>query len=196
MIIEKSMQLYTAFLTIIITILFVNIILLLLLILLSWKISCNIKIKQQIKTPQDEFKIIQYQEEKCLEIINKKEEQLKNPTPDQQEIEDKGSLNVSINEDISPAMLKLKSSLSPSPGRYRSGKILDFLEKKLSHAKTSQKELHNVYSKEFSKKYNTNQALQISVDFGEQEDVSSSIKNKIEIEINNHNFFKQTKFLS
>lgn len=34
-----------------------------------------------------------------------------------------------------------KSSLSPSPGRYRSGKILDFLEKKLSHAKLSQKEL-------------------------------------------------------
>jgi len=45
MIIEKPMQLYTAFLTIIITILFVNIILLLLLILLSWKVSCNIKIK-------------------------------------------------------------------------------------------------------------------------------------------------------
>lgn len=45
MIIEKPMQLYTAFLTIIITILFVNIVLLILLILLSRKISYEIKIK-------------------------------------------------------------------------------------------------------------------------------------------------------
>ncbi|CAK95106.1 unnamed protein product (macronuclear) [Paramecium tetraurelia] len=137
--------------------------------------------------------MIEQEDDKCHQIVNEKVEQ-KNPTPDQQEIEDKGSVNVSINEDISPAMLKLKSSLSPSPGRYRSGKILDFLEKKLSHAKLSQKELHNGYSKEYSRKYNTNQPLQISVDFGEQEDVS--LKNKIELEINNHNFFKQTKFIS
>ncbi|CAD8101645.1 unnamed protein product [Paramecium sonneborni] len=191
-IIEKSMPFYTAILAIIISILFINLVLFLLIILLSWKVYCQIKIKHQIQTPPDGFRIIEQQEDKCLEITNKKDEQ-KNPTH-QQEIEDKGSVNISINEDISPAMLQLKSSLTPSPGRYRSGKILDFLEKKLSHAKLSQKELHYGQSKEYIKKNNTNQALQISIDFGDQENIQS--QNKIEIEINNHNFFKQTKFIS
>lgn len=62
--------------------------------------------------------------------------------PEQIPIRKKLTLNVNQNNDSIISIHELrrdqskKSSMSPSPGRYRSGKILDFLEKKLSHAKS------------------------------------------------------------
>ncbi|CAK62048.1 unnamed protein product (macronuclear) [Paramecium tetraurelia] len=201
--VENSMEFYTVYQAAIMAVLFVNSILFFLLIYFGWRVYGEIREKSTfIQTSPDGFRMMEQlsaiqQQEKSL-----KKDEIKNPTPDQPELEDKGSINISINENMSPAMLKLKSSLSPSPGKYRSGKILDFLEKKISHAKHSQKELSNGFSREFNKKFNTDQCtidliikVQISLDFGDQEDVSSA-RNPIDVEIQKHNFSKDVKFIS
>ncbi|CAD8188272.1 unnamed protein product [Paramecium octaurelia] len=194
--VKSSMEFYTIYQAAIMAVLFVNSILFLLLMYFGWRVYGEIREKSTfIQTSPDGFRMMEQlsaiqQQEKSI-----KKDEIKNPTPDQPELEDKGSINISINENMSPAMLKLKSSLSPSPGKYRSGKILDFLEKKISHAKHSQKELSNGFSREFNKKFNTDQLQQISLDFGDQEDVSSA-RNPIDVEIQKHNFSKDVKFIS
>ncbi|CAD8102807.1 unnamed protein product [Paramecium primaurelia] len=196
--IDNSMNFYTIYQAAIMAVLIVNSILLLLLMYFGWRIYVEINEKSFVQTSPDGFRMmeqlsaIQQQEQQEKSI---KKEEIKNPTPDQPELDDKGSVNISINENMSPAMLKLKSSLSPSPGKYRSGKILDFLEKKISHAKNSQKELSNGFSREFNRKFNTDQIQQISLDFGDQEDISSA-RNPIDVQIQNHNFSKDIKFIS
>ncbi|CAD8103930.1 unnamed protein product [Paramecium sonneborni] len=194
--IEKTMKFYSIYQGIIIAVLFVNSILFLFWIYFGWRVLVEIREKCIVKTSPEELKVMeQFSAIQQLEKsrLNKEQE---NPKPDQAELEDKGSVNLSINDNISPALLKLKSSLSPSPMKYRSGKILDFLEKKISHAKHSQKELNNGLSRELNRKCNTDQMQQqISLDFGDQEDYFSA-RNPIDVELKNHNFSKQIKFLS
>ncbi|CAD8120673.1 unnamed protein product [Paramecium sonneborni] len=106
--IEKTINFYQIYQAAIIAVLFVNSILFLLLMYFGWRVYVEIRNKSIIKTSPEGFR--EMEQQSCaiqqLEKSRQKEEQ-KNPTPDQVELEDKGSVFISINENMSPAMLKL-----------------------------------------------------------------------------------------